>query len=142
VPVATDPDEPEDGDEVELTPAQREALRKSMESLRKLVLPKIDLPRFVLPHSTFKSFVAISGIAERQQAILRNAMKPLLDSKAGWQKQVSIINSDIFKSSALAQSNTTPWRAGCTRTSTSDLATLSPRSLSRWPQGSLPLHAR
>ncbi len=76
-----------------------------MESLRKLVLPKIDLPKFVLPASTIKSFASISGIAERQQAILRNAMKPLLDSPAAWQKQVSIINSDIFKSSALAQSN-------------------------------------
>jgi len=88
-----------------LTAAQREALQKSMESLRKLVLPKIDLPRFVLPESTLKGFAAISGIAERQQAILRDAMNPLLDSHAAWQKQVTIINSDIFKSSALAQSN-------------------------------------
>jgi hypothetical protein len=106
VPVATDPDEPEDGDDIELTPAQREALTKSMESLRKLVLPKIDLPKFVLPESTFKNLVAISGIAERQQSILRNVMKPLLDSQALWQKQVATsINSDIFKSAALAHSN-------------------------------------
>ena len=105
VPVATDPDELEDGDEVELTAAQRAALQKSMESLRKLVLPKIDLPKFFLPESTLKSFAAISGIAERQQAILRDAMKPLLDSRGAWQKQTSIINSDIFKSSVLAQSN-------------------------------------
>ena len=106
MPVATDPDEPEDGDDIELTPAQREALKKSMESLRKLVLPKIDLPEFVLPQSTFKNLVAISGIAERQQSILRNAVKPLLDSQALWQKQIATsINSDIFKSAALAQSN-------------------------------------
>jgi len=105
VPVATDPGEPEDGDKVELTAAQRAALQKSMKSLRKLVIPKIDLPKFVLPESSLKSFAAISGIAERQQAILRDAMKPLLDSTAIWRKQTSIINSDIFKSSLLAQSN-------------------------------------
>lgn len=75
-----------------------------MESLRKLVLPKIDLPKLVFPESTLKNFAAISGIAEQQQAILRDAMKPLLDSHAAWQKQVSI-NSDIIKSSALAQSS-------------------------------------
>lgn len=95
VPVANDPDEPEDGDDIELTPAQREALQKSMESLRKLVLPQIDLPRFVLPESTVKSLVAIAGIAERQQEILRNAMKPLLDSQVLLQKQIasSMMNS-------------------------------------------------
>jgi hypothetical protein len=102
----TDPDEPEDGDDIELTPAQREALQKSMDSLRKLVLPKIDLPKFVLPESTFKNLGANSGIAQRQQEILRNAMKPLLDAQALWQKQIATsINSDIFKSAALAQSN-------------------------------------
>jgi hypothetical protein len=105
MPVAAEPDEPEDGDEVELAPAQREALRKSVESLRELVLPKIDLPRFALPASTLKTFAAISGIAERQQAILRNAVKPTIGSHAAWPKQPSMINSDIFKSSTLAQSN-------------------------------------
>jgi hypothetical protein len=105
VPVSTDPDEPEDGDKVDLTAVQRKALQKSLESLRKLVRPKIDLPKFAAPESTLKSFAAISGIAEQQQAILRNAMKPFLDSHAAWQKQISIINSDVFKSSALAQSN-------------------------------------
>ena len=106
MPVVTDPDEPEDGDDIELTSAQREALQKSMDSLRKLVVPKIDLPKFVLPESTFKNLVAISGIAQRQQAILRNGMKPLLDSQSLWQRQIAAsINSDIFNSAALAQSN-------------------------------------
>lgn len=106
MPVATDPDEPEDGDGIELTPAQRDALTRSMESLRKLVLLKIDLPKFVLSESTLKNLVAISGIAERQRTILGNVMKPLLDSQGLWQKQVATsINSDIFKSAALAQSN-------------------------------------
>ena len=105
MPVTTDRDQPEDGDEVKLTAAQREALQNSMESLRKLVLPKIDLPKFVLPESTLKSFAAISGIADQQRAILRHALKPFLDSHRARQKQVSIINSDFFKSSALAQSD-------------------------------------
>lgn len=106
MPVTTEPDEPDDGDDIELTSAQREALQKSMESLRKLVMPKVDLPRFVLPASTLGNLVAISGIAERQQAILRNAMKPVLDSQALWQKQIaSSINRDIFRSAVLAQSN-------------------------------------
>lgn len=104
--VVTDPDKPEDGDDFELTSAQREALQKSMESLRKLVLPKIDLPRFVLPESTFENLGAISGIAQRQQAILLNAMKPLLDSQALWRNQIATsVNTDIFKSAVLAQSN-------------------------------------
>lgn len=75
-----------------------------MHSLRNLVIPKINLPKVVLPESTLKSLAAISSIAERQQAILRSAMKPLVDSRGAWQKQFSSINSDIFKSSALAQS--------------------------------------
>lgn len=106
MPLLTDPDDPEDGDHIELTPAQREVLEKSMDSLRKLVLPKIDLPKLVLPESTFKNLVAMSGIAQWQQAILRNAMKPLLDAQVLWQKQIATsINRDIFKSAALAQSN-------------------------------------
>lgn len=77
-----------------------------MESLRKVVLPKIDLPKFALPESTLKSLTAIAGIAEWQQSILRSAMKPLLDSQALWQKQIATsINSDVFRSVALAQSN-------------------------------------
>lgn len=77
-----------------------------MESLRKVVLPKIDLPKFVMPESTLKSLSAIAGIAEWQQSILRSAMKPFLDSQALWQKQIATsINSDVFRSVALAQSN-------------------------------------
>lgn len=107
MPVLSDPDEPRDGDGIELTPAQREALEKSMDSLRKVGLPKIDLSAFVLPQSTFANLVAASsGIAQRQQLILRNAIKPLLDAQALWPKQIAAsINSDTFKSAALAQSN-------------------------------------
>lgn len=77
-----------------------------MESLRKMVLPRIDPPKFVLPESTLKSLTAIAGIAESQQSILRSAMQPFLDSQALWQKQVATsINSDVFRSVALAQSN-------------------------------------
>lgn len=76
-----------------------------MESLRKIIMPKIDFPKFVLPGSTLNRLAAISGVAERQQAILQNAMKPILDSQAQWQKQIAGINSDIFKASGLAQNN-------------------------------------
>jgi len=105
VPIATDPNEPDDWNNIELTPAQREALRKSIESLRHLVLARVDLPKFVLPEATLRNLVAISGIAERQQSILRDAMKPFLDSQALWQKRLAAINSDLFKSSALAQTS-------------------------------------
>lgn len=106
MPVPTNADEPEDGDDIELTTAQREALQESMESLRKLVMPKIDFPRLMLPESTIKNLVAISGIAERQQSILRNVVKPVFDSQALLQKQIATsVNSDIFKSTALAQAN-------------------------------------
>ena len=98
MPVTTDPDEPEDWDNIELTPAQREALRKSMESLRRLVMPKINLPNIVVPPATFKNLEAFSGIAERQQEILGNAMGPFVE-------QVSAISSDLFKSSPLGQAS-------------------------------------
>lgn len=104
MPASTDPDEPEEC-VIELTAAQRETLRKSMESLRKLVVPKMDLQKFVRPQSTFHNLAAISGIAQRQQAILRSAMKPLLGDQSRWQRQPgTIVNSDIFKSATLAQS--------------------------------------
>lgn len=107
MPVANDLDEPEDRDEVELSAAQREALQRSMESLRKQVTPKIDLTKSLLPEATLRSFAAIAGIAERQQAILQEAMKPLLDSHAAvWQNwQASIISSDVLKLSGFAQSS-------------------------------------
>lgn len=105
MPVETDPDEPDDSDNIELTSSQRAALRKSMESLRKIVLPKVDLPKSVFPDGFLKNLLDISIIAERQQAILQETVKPILDSQALWRKQIAAINSDLFKSSTLAQEN-------------------------------------
>lgn len=102
----TDSSASDDNEAVKLTPAQREELRKSMDSLRNLVLPKIDFPKFTISESTMKDLSAISSIANQQQAILRDAMKPLLNS-ASWQKQFDWINSDIFRRSLLPEASLT-----------------------------------
>lgn len=100
--------EPVEGDEYfELTPEQQQALRRTMENIRRALAPKIDvkLPVLQLPGSTLMNIAAISGIAEAQQNMVRNAIKPILDAQAVWHHQFAVINSDIFKSAALAQPN-------------------------------------
>jgi len=94
-------------EDLELTLKQQEALRRTMGNIGRALAPKFDvkLPILELPESTLKNIAAISGIAEAQQAMVRNAIKPILDAQAGWQKQFAVINSDIFKGTALAQSN-------------------------------------
>jgi hypothetical protein len=98
-------DEGEAEERIELTPEQEEALRRTMESIRRSLNPKIRLPTFTLPESTLRNIAAISRIAEAQQVMVASAIKPILDAQAAWQKQFLVINSDIFKSKALAQSN-------------------------------------
>ncbi|WIY04414.1 hypothetical protein QRX60_11410 [Amycolatopsis mongoliensis] len=92
----------------ELTPEQQEELKKSTDDIWRSLAPKFDLklPRIpnLIPDSVLKNFTALSAFAEAQQAIVSNAIKPLLDSQAAWQKQFSVINSDIFKNVALQQS--------------------------------------
>jgi hypothetical protein len=100
----------EDGEEgdanTELTPEQEEALRRAAENIRRALTPKIKLPPVTLSESTLRNFAAISQIAEAQQAMVSRAIKPILAARrAAWQKQFAVINSDIFKSTALAQSN-------------------------------------
>lgn len=92
-------------DHIELTPEQEEALRKTMDRLRSLLTPKIQLPKFPLPESTLKNIAAISQIAEAQQAMVASAIKPYLDAQLAIQSQFSSISSDIFKSFDLAQPN-------------------------------------
>lgn len=93
----------------ELTPEQQEALRKTMDQVRRSLAPKVsfELPPMaqLIPDSVLKNITALSAFAEAQQAIVSNAVKPFLDSQAAWQKQLSVINSDIFKTAALQQSN-------------------------------------
>jgi len=101
-------DDSGDGDaaeRIELTPEQEEALRRTMESIRRSLTPQFKLPTFTLPESTLMNIAAISRIAEGRQALVASAMKPILDAQAAWQKQFAVINSDIFKSNAQAQSN-------------------------------------
>lgn len=121
MPVATDPDEPDD-DLPELTPAQREKLRKSMEDLSQAIAPidfgiqnivgpalsklaadMVKIPTFTLPESTLKNIAAISGIAGQHSKIVE-AFNPNPGEQAGWQKQLSFIDSDFFKAHAATQS--------------------------------------
>lgn len=99
-------EEHSDGEEhVELTPEQKEALRKTMDSIRHSLASRAQLPKFTLPGSTLKNIAAIARIAEAQQAMVANAIKPYLAAQVIFQKRFASISSDIFKSYALAQSN-------------------------------------
>jgi hypothetical protein len=127
MPVATDPDECEDDTESELTPEQRENLRKSMENLGRAIVPidpkfqnlvtpafnalaadMVKLPLFKLPESTIANLSAMTGIGEAAQTArlaMMGTIQPVLDAQAQWAKHLGVINSDVFKSAALAQSN-------------------------------------
>lgn len=127
VSVDDDPDKPQDDAEAELTAEQRERLRKSMDSLSRAIVPidlklhnllspafsklaadMVRLPAFKLQESTLKNLTVMSGIAEAArsaQLTMTSAMKPFLDQQALWIKQFQFINSDVFNSVALAQSN-------------------------------------
>lgn len=102
-------EEPTEYDEGrELTPEQREALRTTMERVRRSLAPKVD---FKLPHqaqfipdSVLKNTATLSAFVEAQQTIVNNSIKRFFDSQAALQKQFSVINSDIFKTAALPQS--------------------------------------
>ena len=91
---------------IELTPEQRAALRRTVESIEQSLAPKVQHPKFTLPKSTLKNIAAIARITETQQAIVSTAIKPILDAQSAvWQKQFAVVSSDIFKSQALTQSN-------------------------------------
>jgi hypothetical protein len=103
-------DEPETGDGSadeeprKLNPEEDEAVRRMVENLRRKFL-NLDLPSLKVPSETIRNMTAISGIAEAQQAMVRNALTPIRDAQASWQRQNRITNSDIFRSQALEQSN-------------------------------------
>lgn len=96
-------DESEDDEPRKLTPEEAEAARR-MENLRRK-FPKLEMPSIKIPSETMRNLGAISGIAEVQQAMARKALKPILNAHASWQRQIPVINSDIFRSQALVQSN-------------------------------------
>lgn len=109
MPVAT-PD-PEDDDEFkfDLTPEQRERLRKAFGNLQGAMLPKFrfnlpDLTGFAkvqesiakavaIPESSTKNLAAYSAIADAAAA----ALKPITHAQAQWAKPMSVINSDALK---------------------------------------------
>ncbi len=115
-----EPDDAEDG--IELTPEERERLQEIMKRLRRALgpqmefkLPQIErfnklaaemanLPTFKLPESTFKNISFLSAFAA-QQSKLVDAFKPALAAQDARNKQFTVIDSDIFKRTALAQSN-------------------------------------
>jgi hypothetical protein len=115
-----EPDDAEHG--IELTPEERERLKESMKRLRRTLgpgmgfkLPHIErlhklaaemanLPTFRLPESTLRSISVMSAFAA-QQAKLFDAFNPALAAQHAWKKQFTVIDSDIFKRTALAQSN-------------------------------------
>ena len=119
MPVAVGSDEPEDDDsQPELTAEQRAKLRDSMDLVRHAVAGK---SAFTIPESALKNLTAVSGIsnfAATAQQLVANVVKPLLDAQTLWKagplhqfmehqaklvQPYSFINSDLFKSAALAQ---------------------------------------
>ena len=92
--------EPESKDP-EVTPEQGDAVRRSVENLRRPLVPKIsfNLPTIKLPESTLKSISMVSSFAA-QHAGLLDSLKPLLAAQDAWEKQFSLINSDAFKTHA------------------------------------------
>jgi hypothetical protein len=81
------------------------ALRRTLEGIQQSLARNIELPKFTLPESTLKNILAVSRIAETQQAMVARAIKPLADMQSSLQKQFASISSDIFKSYSLVQPN-------------------------------------
>jgi hypothetical protein len=100
-----DPTQDRDDERIELTPGQEETLRQAAENIRRALSPKDRLPAFRIPRSTLMNIAAISRIADAQQVMVSSAIKPILDAQSAWQRQFAVVNSDIFRSTGLAQSN-------------------------------------
>ncbi|UYM06082.1 hypothetical protein [Solicola gregarius] len=115
VPVVT-PEPDDEDDSVELTPEQRERLRRAFDNLHGAMLPKFDfnLPDLAgltraqasiakavaIPDSVTKNLSAFTGIS----TAAAEALKPFRAAQAQWAKQMSVINSDALKSlSAMPQ---------------------------------------
>jgi hypothetical protein len=96
-------EEPE-SEEPELTTEQRDALRRSMENLRRSLSPKINFnfPTIKLPESTLNRISVASSLAA-QHSKLFDSLKPVLAAHDAWKKQFGLINSDIFKMHAANQ---------------------------------------
>jgi hypothetical protein len=131
--VDASPDEPDDGERREVTPEEREKLRRLAESLQGISMPKFDfkipnivdtsafakvaadavrLSSFALPESTLKSFSALAA----QQSRILDSLKPVLDMQSAWKKQFNLINSDFFKTHAATQAQFAKLGANLTKT--------------------------
>ena len=116
-------EEPDEAEvRIELTPKERERLEATMKRLRRALAPQIDfkfpqiealnklaadmrkLPRLTFPESAFKNISVMSAFAS-QRSKLVDAFKPALAAQEAWKKPFAVIDSDIFKRTALAQSN-------------------------------------
>lgn len=115
-----EPDEAEDC--IEPTPEEVECLEATMKRLRRALAPPIDfkffqiqrlnklapditkLSRLTFPESAFKD-ISVMSVFASQQSKLFDAFKPALAAQEAWKKQFAVIDSDIFKRTALAQSN-------------------------------------
>ncbi|MEA2642055.1 MAG: hypothetical protein QOF51_3449 [Chloroflexota bacterium] len=96
-------EEPEREDP-ELTPEQRDALRRSMDNVRRSLSPKINfnLPTFKLSKSTLKSISVASNFAAKHSKLF-DSLKPVLVAQDDRRKQFGLINSDVFKMHAANQ---------------------------------------
>jgi len=133
VTVDTSPDEPDDGERRELTPEEREKLRRLAGSLQGISMSKFDfkIPNIVdtsafvkvaadaaklsslaLPESTLKSFSALAA----QQSRILDSLKPVLDMQSTWKKQFDLINSDFFKTHAATHGQFAKLGANLTKT--------------------------
>ena len=131
--VDASPDEPNEGERRELTPEEREKLRRLAKSLQGISMPKFDfnipnivdrsafakvaadaakLSSFALPESTLKTFSARAT----QQSRITDSLKPVLDMQSTWKKQFDLINSDFFKTHAATQAQFANLGANLTRT--------------------------
>lgn len=118
--VDASPDEPEDGERRELTPEQREMLRRLAASLQGIAVPKLDfripdlvdmnalvniaveaaeLSSFALRESPLKNLAAIAA----QQTPMLDALKPVIEAQTAVRKQPHFFNSDFFKTHAATQ---------------------------------------
>ena len=99
---AEEPERADDHNErIQLTPEQAENLRRALASIQLPRLPALNVSAFALADPVLKTIAAVSRIAESQQAIVR-AIQPMLAVQSAWQKQVSSVTGNLYKSIAPA----------------------------------------
>ena len=133
VTVDASPDEPDDGEHRELTPEEREKLRRLATSLQGISMPEFNfkipnivgtsafakvaadaanLSSFALPKSTLAGFAALAT----QQARMLDSLKPVFNMQNTWKKQLDLVNSDLFKTHAATQAQFAKLGANLTKT--------------------------